>query len=733
MHLPAIGRYQMSVLRIGFEPTVLPEFEVSAGETRDVSVVMHAAPVHLAKVDIREGTACRVNPDSGLMVARAWEQARRALLTTRLSAGDVPLVGEWINYQRTLDASGHYVRKQEVHAVRSPTAHAFESVPAERLATDGYVTDGMAYAPDAEVLLSDSFAATHCLKLVPSQAERPGMLGVGFEPTPERAAIPDITGTFWLDTATAELRTLDFRYTRMREEAIDAGAGGTLRFLRLGDGEWLVSDWAVRLPKLAEPGRAVLTGALSRLEGRAHVVGFEVTGGAVNRVQRGDSVLYAAKGAAVRVQVVARDAMVTARGARLTLAGTDYAGTADTLGRITVAPVLDGRFVAHVTTPLLDSLGITSIEADVQAAPGARVDSLRLPSARDVLLAACPQDSVRHGEALLRGTVRSEAGRLLSGAAITVTWRIANEAPGDSAERTLGALSTEGRWRICGVPRGIPLAVRLTSDSGSDGRDVRLDEGEALGAVDLIARADVAARRDGPAASRALVEFRVSATGGTALDDARLDVSLPDGRTRVVVTNAGGQALLPDVPPGTLRVKTRRIGFVPGQVAVRIEAGRNTVPILLGETALPALDTVRIMGDRRIDARFDEFDTRHLRHEATASLDESEIAKRRPLETWHLFRELPGVRMAKDPTTGAMRPASTRGLKVDAMKGVSLCFLTVYINGAPVAPDFDLGNLPMPSELHGVEVFAGAASIPLRYAGAVLSDQTCVLIAIWTK
>lgn len=734
LHLPAAGRYGMSVLRIGFEPTVLPDFDVSAGETHVVDVVMRAAPVRLARVSIREGTECRVNPDSGLMVARAWEQARRALLTTRLSASGLPLVGEWINYQRTLDASGRYVRKQEVHAVRAPTAHVFESVPAARLATDGYVTDSMAYAPDADVLLSDSFAATHCLKLVSSPPDRPGMIGVGFEPTPARATIPDISGTFWIDTSTSELRALDFHYTRMGEEAIAAGAGGTLRFLRLADGEWLVSEWAVRLPKLAEQGRVALTGALSRVERRAKVVGFEVTGGAVNRVLRGDSVLYAATGAALHVQVVAQDSMVAVRGARLTLAGTDYAATSDTSGRILVAPVLEGRFVARVTTPLMDSLGIKPVEADVEATARAHVDSVTLPSARDMLLAACPRDSVRHGEALLRGTVRSEAGRLLSGAAITVTWHVPGETAGDATERTLGALSDGGGWRICGVPRGTPLAVRVTSDSGSDGRDLQIDAGHALGAVDLIARAGVIASRDSPSASRALVEFMVSGPGGSALGDATLSVSLPDGRTRVVITNAGGQALLPDALPGTLHVRVRRIGLTPGQVAVRVEAGRNTVPIRLTAASLPALDTVRIMGDRRIDARFDEFDTRHLRHEATASLDESEIAQRDPLETWQLFRTLPGVRMMKDSLSGAMLPASSRGLVHDYTTGKMMpCLLTVYIDGVPADPSFDLRDLPPPSELHGVEVFAGAASIPLRYAGTVMNDRTCGVIAIWRK
>jgi hypothetical protein len=47
--------------------------------------------------------------------------------------------------------------------------------------------------------------------------------------------------------------------------------------------------------------------------------------------------------------------------------------------------------------------------------------------------------------------------------------------------------------------------------------------------------------------------------------------------------------------------------------------------------------------------------------------------------------------------------------------------------------------LPSPSEVHGIEVFAGLATIPPQYNGIVADVQggarspACGLIAIWTK
>jgi hypothetical protein len=120
------------------------------------------------------------------------------------------------------------------------------------LAADGYVLgdeiQGWHYfAPDEVVLLSDQFAATHCFRLL-RERERPGEIGVAFEPVPMRT-IADIAGALWVDEHTSELREIVFRY-------VNAGvfsrfeAGGFTRFTRVPSGAWLVSDWQLRVPLL---------------------------------------------------------------------------------------------------------------------------------------------------------------------------------------------------------------------------------------------------------------------------------------------------------------------------------------------------------------------------------------------------------------------------------------------------------------------------------------------------
>ena len=68
------------------------------------------------------------------------------------------------------------------------------------------------------------------------------------------------------------------------------------------------------------------------------------------------------------------------------------------------------------------------------------------------------------------------------------------------------------------------------------------------------------------------------------------------------------------------------------------------------------------------------------------------------------------------------------------------CYMAVMVDGvvlrdsyADSTKAFDLRDLPPAASVHGVEIFGGAASIPAKYAGVGINDQTCGLIAVWTR
>jgi hypothetical protein len=755
--LPASGRFELKVLRIGYRPTSGPSVTIAGGATEWVRIVFADNPVVLSGIDVRDRETCRISADSGLMVARLWEEARKAMRTTQLSAEGEPLVAEWIEYGRALDSTARLVRAQQVRVTRQPTAHAFRSRSAEFFDTAGYVvTDNTGttfFAPDADVLLSATFAGAHCFHLREPPREAPALIGVEFKPSRDRRDGSDIEGTLWLDRNAAELRVLEFRYTNLPDAASPAEPGGRVEFLRLSGGRWLVSRWNVRMAQLGPPGRSTDYGLGTKVISATRLVvrSVHVTGGEVTRVTQRDTVLYTAQGPRIALDVITRDSVLPLMGARLSLEGTGYEAAADERGRIRLTPVLAGRYRAQLHTPLLDSLGVPPVSLDVEARTDVHVDSVSLPRARDVLLRVCPKDSVANGEGLLRGTVATERAAAVPHAAVVATWQtnfnIIGAAAGDGlryTEKTIGAMTdARGAWRLCGVPMETPITVRVLSDSGSDVRGTRLTD--ALGTVDLVARHSVAsaANREllvarepiATTMTAALVELSVFDLRGTALADAELELRPRRGPVRKVVTTATGRALVPDVEPGVLEIQVRRIGFKPGRLAATIEPGRNTVPILLTDVAAPTLDTVRVVGGalRSGRGRFDEFETRRVLHAATATITRDDIVKRNPVDLWQMLTGIPSITVVD---TNSVTVQSARAYS--ARNGALVpCYLSVMVNGIfqrpkPGAAAFDLRELPPLMDIYGVEVFAGGSSIPVQYSGTG-DGKACGLIAIWTR
>ena len=739
------GRYTLRALRVGFLPTVAQSFTVAIIDTVTIQIQLTGVAVSLVAVTVKGDDVCRTRPDSGALVARAWEEARKAIMASQLSATDAPLVAEWIEYDRTLDPTARIVRGLRVTSTTNPTTHAFRSAPAELLSTLGYVIptgDETTYhAPDGEVLLSDSFASTHCFQIVPPTRGADTLVGVAFRPAQDRLDIRDIEGTFWLDRRSAELRWMDYTYTNMPAIAEKASSGGRVEFLRLGTGGWMIGRWSIRMGEYGRTqGTSVNAGRVNLIRPTTNVLrAIQVTGGQVTKVMRGDSVVHVAEGVGLDVQVIERDPGVGAHGATVELAGTNYVARADRDGRARITPVLEGRYDVRVHTALMDSLGVPPVTHEIEIGARARRDSVRLPSAEDVLAAAC-KDSVRRGESLVRGVVRDTLGNAFANVSVIVTWqgqvKISPDRSADRiawTEQSVGAMTDDvGRFRVCGVPREVLLIVRAKTDQLSDARRLTLEGDQALGAINLVPR-PVAATADRllPKPSRAMVEFSVTDEEGALLPGTTLEIQAPDGTTRTMSTGVTGMALLPDAAAGRLIVRARKIGFLPGQISATIAAGRNTIPIIMSSAGFPTLDTVRIIGDeRKRNDRLDEFDTRRLNAAATRSITRAEIVKRNPLSAWHMLSNIPAIKV--EEVGGIVRALPTRVTQVSLLN-TRPCFMKVGVDGV-VWPDEipNLANLPPPDAIHGIEVFAGPASIPLQYGGTG-TDKWCGLIMVWTR
>ena len=748
---PGPGRYAARALRVGFRPTITPAVDLpTPASAVTVSIVLTARAVALDAISVVTNDQCHLRPDSGQMVYAVWNEASKALLSSRLAASGAPLIAEWITYARVTDALELRIAEQTVHTTKSATTTVFRSWDAESLAVNGYLIDrgdsAEFHAPDAQVLLSDAFASGHCLRLQRPGPDSAALIGVHFEPTTRRESIHDIAGTFWLDRTTAELRALDFAYLGLPKAANDARPGGHVEFAHLASGNWVVNRWFLRLPQLGSQLRDQHTGNFRTTSTATVLNAVRIAGGEVLSITRDTTTLYRGDLPEMRLTVSSPDPHHPARDATVSLDGTDYEAHADSTGNVVIPQVLPGTYRALTQTPTLVLAQLPPIGHDIavgaaaraRARMGTHLDSVLLPSLSDIRHAACFGDDDAADHAMLVGFVRDSLGVGRPDVAVSASWLDTRSLSGGvltaSADGVAIRTGDVGQFRLCGVPRRERITLRSESDSVRGALEFVIGDVESVHRADLELRS---ARLDAPDALPALLELIVTAPGGAPLGDVVLDIA-GGGVSKRVRTSDKGLALIANVPPGLITVRTRRVGFQAGELALLARPGRNTVPIHLAANLPPQMDTVRIMGSRRISARLDEFETRRLRHETTASITAADIAKRNPPSTWQMLTTVSAVTVAE--RMGVVVAQSSRGRLPSLLGPMAPCPYNVMVDGVPMQsivgddgmPHIDLKSLPAPDAVHGIEVFGGPSTIPLQYGGTG-NNKWCGLIAIWTK
>ncbi|MBX3174508.1 MAG: carboxypeptidase regulatory-like domain-containing protein [Gemmatimonadaceae bacterium] len=292
LSLPAGRTLSLRALRIGYRPAALGEIELAPGDTVERAFYASAAAIVLDEVMVAESQRCGRLGESGRRAATLFGEARKAIEASRLEAGGAELSAVWSLYSRRRALNGRPLGEAQQRQYEGSTARPFASAPADSLEAHGYVReiDGemQFFAPDADVLLSDSFARTHCFQAVDGEGPRAGQVGVAFRPAPERRNLPEIAGTFWLNAKTLELNRLEFEYVGLPPVFSGRTAGGDVGFAKLSTGSWLVGEWSIRMPRVSV-GMERVVGRTSRPITR--VRSLEETGGIVQAVRLGGRVV----------------------------------------------------------------------------------------------------------------------------------------------------------------------------------------------------------------------------------------------------------------------------------------------------------------------------------------------------------------------------------------------------------------------------------------------------------
>jgi hypothetical protein len=299
LRLSAPGTVRVRGLRIGQRPTDFGSFTLAAGEIRTGEFTLSGAAITLERVNVVGRSVCGRARAQDQQVVTLLDEARKAIRSTQLQSTDGELSAVWTLRSQLTSLQGRPLEDPTIQAYSSATGRPFRSLPPDSLARAGYLAiqeDGYSfYAPDAEVLLSESFVESHCFNAEPWKEDDRDWVGIGFKPAETRRGVVGIRGTLWLDRRSAELQKLEYDYVNLPPVLRTPRAGGSVGFLRLDNGAWLVNEWSIRMPRVTELTGTRAAGRV-RLQTRVQQVSaLAVTGGDVREIRRGSELLYASR------------------------------------------------------------------------------------------------------------------------------------------------------------------------------------------------------------------------------------------------------------------------------------------------------------------------------------------------------------------------------------------------------------------------------------------------------
>ena len=363
------GNYRLRADRIGYETSFSDYFDLASGDTLSLRMATAVQAVSLEGILAEGDRRCRLRPEEGLAVTRVWDEARKALAAAQWTLERGYYRYEMMAIRRRLDREGRHVVSEDRSYQGGYHRAPFVSIPAEDLVEKGFAqlspSESVYWAPDADVLLSDHFLDTHCFRLGADDEERPGMIGLEFEPVPGRN-LPEIAGTLWVHPETAHLERLDYRYRNLNLPDVLSGAdpGGTVQFQGLPNGTWIVDSWRIRMP-LAESG-------MSQFQGRIMTTleGIIVEGGDVLRVHGTDGTVSEAS-LRGRIAGIVFDSLGAALpSARVFVEGTGIEVATGRDGRFELAYLDPGVYSVNFTYPYMERYSYRPEPFEVEIAEG---------------------------------------------------------------------------------------------------------------------------------------------------------------------------------------------------------------------------------------------------------------------------------------------------------------------------------------------------------------------------
>jgi hypothetical protein len=565
--------------------------------------------------------------------------------------------------------------------------------------------------------VSAEFLSDHCFELV--AAPDTSHIGIAFTPA-SRRSVPEIRGTMWVDRASSELRSLEFRYVNTARYDGGSNAGGELRFARLPNGRWVITRWSIRMPVL---GRADKSADLTMRQ--PAIVGIQEAGGQLVLARREADTLWTLPPFTVSGVVVDSASGRVIRGARLQVDGTSREVASGEDGGFRVAGIAPGAYTLSVRTAALDSLNIVH-QASLFLIDSATPTQVRVPSVPQVEATLCGKPREQRG--ILIGTaVSADTSATPAKIAIVGEWI------DDRHEHRWIETSADARggFRLCGLPLNTDVIVRA--------------------AVGSTSAAEITARLTGlPRLARVTLELaKTEGNGvfvGTVVDSAQrtlanVQVSFPD-LARIALTDEAGKFRLAGLAAGSHRFVVRKIGYGPVDTSLTIGADeRVDRNVVLSRVVM--LDSVRTVA-RGSDLEFEENRKIGLGH----FLTRVDLEKQEGRRLSEVLANLPALRAVsvgpRSAYISTSRGARSMTLTLRHFEGATpdprtglpyLCYANVYLDGmrlygggeTEIVPDINRFEV---ASIESIEYYASAAQTPAKYSAL---NSTCGVVVIRTR
>ena len=218
-----------------------------------------------------------------------------------------------------------------------------------------------------------------------------------------------------------------------------------------------------------------------------------------------------------------------------------------------------------------------------------------------------------------------------------------------------------------------------------------------------------------------VVRGTVTTTSGGPIGGAYLRLSLPNrGSTTSVESDEDGKFNAVGVPAGPAWLVARRIGYRPDSVQVTVNAGETVESTVHLERIAVELDRVQVIGRRDVTGPMAGFYKR-MGQGAGRFFTASDIDRRNASRMSDMFRMIPGMRIESRGFQSAIR-----------MRG-SRCAPLVWLDAQPLfAGEVDLDAFD-PRTFEGMEIYSGAASVPVEFQGNQRMSSACGTIVLWSK